>query len=346
MSLLKFSPKGIYCPRADVYIDPWRPVDRAIISHGHADHAKWGMKHYLCHHLTVPILKLRIGSDISVEGKAFGEQFIINGVTFSLHPAGHIIGSAQVRVEYKGEVWVFSGDYKTQHDPYLNAFEPIKCDTFITESTFGLPIYKWKPFISLNTEMNNWWSKNKDEGKISIISGYSLGKAQRLICGLDTSIGKIFTHGAVENMNEVLRYDGNLIPNCTRITRDTLPSEFEGGMVIAPPSALFSSWVNKFKPHSKAVASGWMALRGARRRRNADKGFVVSDHADWEGLNEAVMATGAENVFVTHGYTDIFAEWLRSKGLNAKPVVTEYEGELSEIGESANKDEEPEQAVA
>ncbi len=274
--LLAFNERGIYCHQADVYIDPWKPVDRAIITHGHADHSRYGHRHYLTHHRNVPIIKHRLG-DISVEGVEWNKPFSINGVTFSLHPAGHIIGSSQVRVEYKGEIWVFTGDYKTEDDGLCTPYEVVKCHTFITECTFGLPAFKWKPQDQVFNEINHWWQENKKEGKTSVIFGYSLGKAQRLIKHLDPSIGKIYTHGAVENMTEVIRPLVDL-PSTQLITKETKKQELLGNIVVAPPSAHGSPWIKKMVPYVTATSSGWMAFRGARRRRAIDKGIVLSDH--------------------------------------------------------------------
>ncbi|MEM9648606.1 MAG: DNA ligase-associated DEXH box helicase, partial [Bacteroidota bacterium] len=202
--LLAFTDKGIYCAAAKVYLDPWKPVDKAIISHGHADHSRWGHQQYITHKRNVPIVKHRLGN-VSITGKDWGETFVINGVKFSLHPAGHIVGSSQIRVEYKGEIWVFTGDYKIEDDGLATPYETVKCHTFITECTFGLPAFLWTPQEEVFRDINEWWANNKANGQTSVLFGYSLGKAQRLLKHLDPSIGKIFTHGAVENMNEVIR---------------------------------------------------------------------------------------------------------------------------------------------
>lgn len=342
MPILEFRTKGLYCPQADVYIDPWRPVQRALITHGHADHSRWGHEHYLCTHAAKPVIQYRLGQAINIQSVAFGESLVINGVKFSFHPAGHIIGSAQIRMEYKGEVCVVSGDYKTQEDGLTEAFEVVKCHTFVTESTFGLPIYQWEEQAKVARDINEWWLKNKQEGKVSLIGGYALGKAQRILVCLDPSIGQIFTHGAVENVNEVLRHQGVRLPKTTRVTMQQKKADFTGSIVIATPSALQTTWGRKFGEVSTAIASGWMSLRGARRRRSVDRGFVLSDHADWQGLNEVILATGAEQVFVTHGYTNIFKKWLNGQGISAEEVKTEYEGELSEINESTLEEVEQE----
>ncbi|WP_034893426.1 ligase-associated DNA damage response exonuclease [Gillisia sp. Hel_I_29] len=334
--LLAFNDKGIYCAEADVYLDPWRPVDKAIISHGHADHSRWGHKQYITHHTNVPIIKHRLG-DIQVTGKAWDESFVINNVKFSLHPAGHIIGSSQIRVEYKGEVWVFSGDYKTEDDGVAVPYEPVKCHSFITECTFGLPAFKWLPQDQVMSDINNWWQQNREDGRTSILFGYSLGKAQRLLKFLDPSIGKIYTHGAIENMTEVIRPMLEL-PETIRITRDTKKEEFKGNIVLAPPSAQGTTWIRKMVPYVTASASGWMAFRGARRRRAIDKGFVLSDHCDWQGLLTSIKATGCEKVICTHGYSDIFSKYLTEQGYDARTEATQYEGELGEL-ETKNEQE-------
>lgn len=326
-SLLTFTKKGIYCPAGDFYIDPWRPVKRAIITHGHSDHARWGMDSYLAHQDSEPILKLRLGSKIPLQTIDYHESISINGVKVSLHPAGHIIGSAQVRVEHRGEVWVASGDYKTHSDPVATDFEPVKCNAFITESTFGLPVYRWRPEAEIMQEINAWWKQNQSNGKTSVIFAYSLGKAQRIIAGLDQSIGTIFTHGAVENTNQAFREFGIALPPTTLVHKDIPKASFKGNMVIAPPSASGNPWMRNFNPYVAASASGWMALRGARRRRNMDKGFVLSDHADWDGLLTAIKETGCSKVIVTHGYTDIFARYLNELGYDASTEKTEFSAE-------------------
>lgn len=333
--LLHFNNKGIYCKQADVYLDPWKPVKKAIISHGHADHSRWGHQHYITQHTNVPIIKHRLG-DINVSGVDWGESFSINGVKFSLHPAGHIIGSSQIRVEYKGEVWVFTGDYKTEDDGIAVPYEVVKCHSFITECTFGLPAFKWQPQQEVFDDINAWWQQNKQDGNTSVLFGYSLGKAQRLLKHLDTSIGKIYTHGAIENMNQVIREITSL-PETSRITKDTKKQALKGNMVIAPPSAHGSPWIKKMVPYVTASASGWMTFRGARRRRAIDKGFVLSDHCDWQGLLHAIKATGAEKIICTHGYTDIFSRYLNEQGLDARTEETQFEEENAELDKVSQK---------
>ncbi len=321
--MLTFHPSGIYCAAGDFFIDPWRPVDRAVITHAHSDHSRWGMKHYLAHNDSLPVMRHRLG-DISVEGMAYGEVRQINGVKVSLHPAGHIIGSAQVRVEHRGEVWVVSGDYKTTPDATCTPFEPVKCHQFITESTFGLPVFHWQDEGEVFNAINAWWARCRADGKNAVLYAYSLGKAQRLIKGVDAGIGPIVCHGAVENTNAVLREAGMELPPTIRAVREHKKGDFTGALIIAPPSADGSAWLKRFAPYETAFASGWMQLRGTRRRRNMDRGFVLSDHADWLGLLSAVEATEAEHIHVTHGYSEIFAAYLREKGRNASVVTTEY----------------------
>lgn len=324
--LLVHTALGLYCPKADVYLDPWKPVKKAILSHGHADHARWGSSSYLCTPTAAPVIKYRLG-EINLQTLPFGEEKLINGVSFSFHPAGHILGSAQIKVSYKGEIVVFSGDYKTANDGFSEAFEPVKCHTFITESTFGLPVYHWQDQKWVFNEMEEWCKNNRNNGHLSILYGYSLGKAQRILQGLPESIGPIFTHSTIEAVLNVMRNQGVSLKNTIPVNEHLTRADLLSGVIIAPPAVQNSNWLKKFEPIRNGVVSGWMALRGARRRRNADKGFVLSDHADWEGLNEAISLTGAENVFVTHGYTDILSKWLIDKGLNAHPLETNFEGD-------------------
>jgi putative mRNA 3-end processing factor len=329
-NLLHFTKKGIYCPQADIYIDPWGGVEKAVITHAHSDHARFGNKYYLAHKQTVPVLKYRLGSSIKAKGIEYDETLDINGVKLSLHPAGHMIGSAQVRLEYKGEIAVVSGDYKLQDDGISAPFEIIKCNTFITESTFGLPIYKWKEQKEIVDEVNNWWRGNVKNGKASVLMGYALGKSQRLLNNLDSSIGKIYAHGAVQNLNDIFIKEGIALPIAERVI-SARKADYRGAMILAPSSVMGSPWLKRFEPYSIANASGWMAVRGSKRWMSVDRGFAISDHADWNGLNEAVELTGAEKIYVTHGFTEVFVKWLREKGYDAQELKTKFvnEGEES-----------------
>ncbi|MCG6883619.1 MAG: ligase-associated DNA damage response exonuclease [Silicimonas sp.] len=323
VSVLTFTERGIYCPAADIYVDPWKPVDRAVITHGHADHARAGMGRYLATSEAAPVLRHRLG-EIALDTVGYGETVTVGGARISLHPAGHVPGSAQVRVEVGGEVWVVSGDYKLETDGISAPFEPLACDTFISECTFGLPVFNWAPPEEVAAEINRWWAANAAEGRFSICGAYSLGKAQRILAALDPSIGPILCHGAIEGTNRVMRRQGIALPETVQVTPDLDVKSVPGAFVLAPPSALGSTWAGRFRPASTAFASGWMALRGVRRRRSADRGFVMSDHADWGGLNSAIAATGAERVFVTHGYTSVFRRHLAEQGYDAGVVATEF----------------------
>ena len=327
--LLSFTDRGIYCARGDFYIDPWRPVDRALITHGHADHARPGHGAYLATDLAAPVMTHRLGA-IRFETVGYGARRDIGGVTVSFHPAGHVPGSAQIRVEYGGEVWVVSGDYKLDNDGLSTPFEPVSCHAFITECTFGLPVFKWAPQAEVVGQINDWWRSNAASGRTSVLGAYALGKAQRILSHLDPGIGPILTHGAIEATNQVLRAQGIVLPDTVQVTAEVTAKSHPGGLVLATPSALGTTWMKRWGPTSTAFASGWMRLRGVRRRRAADRGFVMSDHADWPGLNAAIKDTGAERVFVTHGYTSVFRRWLEEQGYDAQIVTTEFEGESLE----------------
>jgi putative mRNA 3-end processing factor len=334
--------EGLYCVPGDFYIDPWKPVGRAVITHAHGDHARQGHTHYLASDASVNILKSRLG-DITIQGLPYGERIVHNGVTVSLHPAGHVLGSAQVRMEHEGEIWVASGDYKIEPDATCAPFEAVRCDTFITESTFGLPIYRWEPEQQVFDEINRWWRGNVEAGRTSVLYAYAFGKAQRLLSGLDPTIGPIVCHGAVEPLNRVYREGGVALP-ATQLVGETSKEDMKRAIVLAPPSAAGSTWTRRFGDYSDAFASGWMLLRGARRRRGVDRGFVMSDHADWPGLLGAIHATGAQQVIVTHGSIPVLVRWLCQIGLDAKAFDTEYgEDDDESVGEAAPAVEAPEQ---
>ena len=331
-------PEGLYCPPGDFYIDPWQPVDRAVITHAHADHARVGHGHYLASHDSEGVLRARLGQDITLQTLAYGDAIQHHGVRLSLHPAGHVLGSAQVRLECGGQVWVVSGDYfLSGHDDEANAtcppFEPVRCHCFITESTFGLPIYRWARQQSVFDEINAWWRRNADAGRPSLLMGYSFGKAQRLLAGVDASIGPIVVHGAVEVLNTAYRAAGVALPPTLRVTDVPDKAMLRRALVVAPPSVQRSPWLKRFGDFSDAFASGWMQLRGTRRRYGVDRGFVLSDHADWPGLQRAIAATGAERVIVTHGYEAVMVRWLQEQGLRAEAFVTEYGDEALEAPE-------------
>ena len=338
MDLIVPRPEGLYCPPGDFYVDPWRPVARAIITHGHSDHARSGSESYLCHHASVPILRRRLG-DASLQGLAYGDTVDRNGVKISLHPAGHILGSAQVRMEFRGEVWVASGDYKLEADGTCAAFAPVRCDAFITESTFGLPIYHWRPQVETHDEINRWWRDNAEQGRASVVFAYSLGKAQRILRHLDPETGPIVCHGAVEPFNGIYREQGVALTPTLTVNDGLSRKQLARALVLAPPSAAHSPWLRRFGGHSDAFASGWMQVRGNRRRRGVDQGFALSDHADWPGLLQAIEATGATRVFATHGGVAPLVRYLQENGLDAQAIAAEY-------GDEGLEDETPAEADA
>lgn len=319
MDLIEFRPEGMFVPPANCYIDPYKPVLKALITHAHSDHARWGMQEYIAEKSGLPLLKHRLG-DVLLKGFDYNEPFEINGVKFSFHPSGHVPGSAQIKVEYQGEVWVAAGDYKVVDDGLSKPFEAQKCDVFITESTFAMPVYRWKPQDEIMDEINSWWKENQEKGYCSVVFAYSLGKAQRILQGVDHSLGRVWVHGAVANMNEACEAGGYQLKDWSPIPAQAESKQFRKDLVIAPPSAAGTSWLKKFEPYSDAQASGWMAVRGTRRRLSADRGFVLSDHADWPGLIDAVKKTEASRIIVSHGFTDVFARYLNENGWKAQAI--------------------------
>ena len=323
--VLQLTPNGLYCSGGDFYIDPWRPVNRAIITHAHADHARAGSSSYLCVREGKSLLKKRLDSEADIETLEYGEILTINSVRLSLHPAGHILGSAQVRIDKGGEILVVSGDFKTDADPTCKPYESLRCHTLISECTFGLPIFKWPSPEQVLREIDAWWRANREQNRTSILFAYALGKAQRILAGLNSAIGPVLTHGAVEKINRCYREAGVRLP-ATRyigeLEKDKLPA---GALVIAPPSADNSLWMRRFRHRSRAFVSGWMRIRGNRRRNSVDRGFVLSDHSDWDGLVRTIKNSGAEKIQLTHGYAADMARWLQEKGFDAQ-VIPEGDG--------------------
>ena len=325
--LLQHTPRGLYCAAGDFYVDPWRPVARAVITHAHSDHARPGHGAYLATPDALGVLRARLGERATIDTLPFQQTVVINGVNVSFHPAGHVLGSAQVRIEHRGEVWVVSGDYKLDPDPTCAAFTPVRCHTFVTESTFGLPIYRWRTPELMFGEINSWWAENAAAGRASVVYAYAFGKAQRILASIDAGIGPIICRGAVEVLNRAYRDAGVPLPATSLVT--DLPKDFDltHALVVAPPSASGSPWLKRFGEHSDAFASGWMAVRGARRQRGVDRGFVISDHADWPSLLTAIRESGASRVLVTHGSVPVMVRYLREMGLDADALETEFEGE-------------------
>lgn len=327
-------PQGLYCVPGDFYIDPWQPVERAVLTHAHGDHARAGHRHYLAAAPGAAIVRRRLG-DIALDTLRYGETIEHNGVRLAFVPAGHILGSAQVRLEYRGEVWVISGDYKLQPDGTCAPFEPVRCDVFITESTFGLPIYRWRPAAEIFAQMQQWWAANAEAGRASVLFCYALGKAQRILHALDAATGPIVCHGAIEPLNALYAEQGIGLAPSVNVAAIGDRAALRRALVLAPPSARNTPWLKRFGTHSDAFASGWMQVRGPRRRRGVDAGFVLSDHADWPGLLDAIAATGAQRVLVTHGQVHVLVRWLQEHGIDAAALATEYGDDDSE-GDAAD----------
>jgi putative mRNA 3-end processing factor len=321
MAVLELRPPGLYCAAGEFYIDPWRPVERAVLTHAHADHARRGHTRYLAQRDALGVLRTRLG-DVTIEGVGYGQTVTLGSARVSLHPAGHVLGSSQVRVEVGGETWVVTGDYKLDPDPTCIPFEPVRAHTLITESTFGLPVYRWATHRQLFDGIDAWWRKNADAGRPSVIFAYAFGKAQRIIAGVDPTIGPIVCHGAVEVLNRCYREAGVALPPTTMVSEVVDRTQLERALVVAPPSAQSTPWMRRFAGASDAFASGWMQLRGARRRRAVDRGFVLSDHADWPGLNRAIDESGAQRVYATHGYAESLARYLTERGLDGRTFGT------------------------
>lgn len=316
-NLIRLTKYGLYCPIGDFYIDATGRVDRNIVTHAHSDHARPGHKHYLTHHHSEPLMRVRLGKSISVQSMAYGESVSMNNVRVSFHPSGHIFGSAMVRVEYEGEIWVVSGDYKLEEDGVSEPFAPVSCHTFMSESTFGLPVYYWPDQDEEYRRINHWWQQNKTDGITSILFAYSLGKAQRLLKNIDSTIGPVYVHKTITDMNDVLRSYGINLPKTITIQASTTPDELSGNLIIAPPSFYSGNVARDLKMVSLGMASGWVQTGRHMGSGGADKGFILSDHADWDGLLSAIQATGAERVVTMHGYTAELSRWLNTTGFSS-----------------------------
>lgn len=316
--LIEQTPRGLYCDAGGFYIDPHLSVERAIVTHGHTDHARGGMKSYLTSRSGEPIVRRRVGVRASIETLEFGEQIKINDVTVSLHPAGHILGSAQVRVEHKGEVWVVSGDYKTEPDQTCETFEPVRCDTFITESTFAQPKYKWRPQSEIFARINDWWQLNAMWGRATVLFGYSLGKAQRLLAGADPSIGPILVYHTVDSFCTAYKLSNITFPEYQIIDESTIANyRGKGALIIAPSEIRKTGILDLIGEYETGFASGWMLSKSSMRSMMYDAGFALSDHADWEGLLSAIKQTGAHRIFSMHGFTDTLTTYLKTQGYDA-----------------------------
>ena len=320
--LFKISEAGLFCPRGAFYVDPWGAVSTAVITHAHADHAVKGSRRYMTAEPGRRILWSRMGQHAKIEPLAFGESTDLNGVKVSLHPAGHILGSAQVRAEYKDEVWVISGDYKVAPDVTCAAFEPIRCHTFVTESTFAQPVFRWEPQQVTFAKIHDWWRSNQELNRASFLYSYALGKSQRILAGIDPSIGPIFVHRDIETVNEIYRQSGVTLPR-TRVPNEGMTIEEWGqSLILQPPSARWAQGFPHLGHFASAFVSGWMMLPQGSHSRGVQDGFPLSDHADHGELLSAITATGAERIMVTHGYIDEFVSELKSLGFDAVPMKT------------------------
>jgi putative mRNA 3-end processing factor len=331
--LIAPSSRGLSCERGGFHIDPWRPVPLAVVTHAHSDHAAGGSGEYVCTPAVAEQLRLRLGAGTPTREVAFGEAIDLGRTRVTLIPAGHTLGSAQALVEdASGERWVVTGDYKRDADATTEAFEVAPCDVLLTESTFGLPIFRWPDPSAVAAELNAWWRANREAGRTSVVLAYALGKAQRVLGALDPSIGPIGAHGAVLPMCEAYRRFGVALPEVAHASEETAAALKGAGLIVAPPSAMSTTWPRKFaglEGTRVAMASGWMAIRGRRRWRAVDRGFVLSDHADWAGLVRTVRESGARRVGVTHGYASALARWLGEHGWESFVVPTRWEGEAA-----------------
>jgi putative mRNA 3-end processing factor len=321
---------GFYCAAGDFYIDPWLPVPRALITHAHGDHMRPENLAYLAVADGLPLLRARLGAEATIDTMRYGEVRRIGSVDVSFHPAGHVLGSAQIRIAHAGTVTVVSGDYKLARDPTCTPFEPVRCDTFYTESTFGLPIFRWDDSATTLQSILTWWERNRADRRASVLFAYALGKAQRILAGLVELAGElppVFCHGAVERINAAYRESGIALPPTIAVADAPADAHWANALILAPPMVQGSAWMGRFEPYRTAFASGWMTIRGTRRRRHLSRGFVLSDHADWDELNRAIDATGARDVWVTHGYRDELARWLTERGVTARGLETPFEGE-------------------
>jgi putative mRNA 3-end processing factor len=332
--LVTLTSEGLYCPLGGFHIDPWRPVERALITHAHGDHARRGSRHYDGALSGLGLLRRRLGPDAVVEGHELGAPLTLGQTTVSFHSAGHVLGSAQIRIEAGGEVWVISGDYKRDPDPSCAPFEVVPCDVFVTEATFALPIYRWDPIDHVMDGLLAWWDANAGAGRASVLCCYALGKAQRVLAELSERTDRpVFVHGAIDALLDAYRDQGVNLAQTVPVGPRRKGESFAGELILAPPSAFGSSWLRRFGDVGTAFASGWMRVRGNRRRRGFDRGFVLSDHVDWPALLRTIEQTGARRVLATHGYSDTLARYLREIGMAAEPLQTLF-GEEAEDAET------------
>lgn len=325
--LIKVSKLGLYCAAGDFYIDPWQPVARAVITHAHGDHLRGGSAEYFIAAAGVGLARLRLPPDAVIRPLGYGHFLSFGDTRVSLHPAGHVLGSSQIRVERAGHVWVVSGDYKRDPDPTCEPFEVVPCDVFISEATFALPAYRWVDTPTVAREILSWWHENRRRGRASVLFAYALGKAQRVLAELHALTDDVvFVHGAVAGLTDVYREHGISMLK-TRPATVAGKANYAGALIVAPPSAAGSPWMRRFGDHRTGFCSGWMRVRGDRRRRGYDRGFVLSDHADWPSLLRTCRESQARRILLTHGYTDALCRYLREQGVDAAALRTEYGAE-------------------
>jgi putative mRNA 3-end processing factor len=326
--LLLATEAGLYCPAGDFYIDPQRPVPRAVITHAHADHARPGMGHYWGSRQGEGLLRARLGRAAAITALDYGQRLALGGVTLSLHPAGHVLGSAQVRIEADGEVWVVSGDYKRCPDPSCAPFEVVPCDTFVTEATFANPRYVWSAPADITAEILTWWRQCRAAGQTAVLFCYALGKAQRLLAELAGLVDAetwarveaepVLLHGAMTTPVALYRKAGVRLLPTAAVGTPPRGSQFAGRLVLAPPGARGTPWMRPFRPLQTAFVSGWMHTPDSARQRGYDRGFTMSDHADWPGLLRTIEQTGARRVRTWHGDSTALLAHLQVQGLDAQ----------------------------
>ena len=328
MTLVVQTPEGLYCPAADAWIDPWRPVPRALITHAHADHARAGCGEYWAIGRAEGVLRRRLGQNISLHPLSYGDVLRLGDAEVSFHSAGHVLGSAQIRLRAGGETWLVSGDYKRDPDPSCDPFELVDCDVFITEATFGMPIYRWPSGTLVAQELLKWWQEAPE--RASLLVCYAFGKAQRRLAEL-ALLGindEVLLHGAMVPITQAYRDQGIAMVPTQPVSALPRQTDLSGRLILAPPSAHRSPWMKRFKAPQTGFASGWMAVRGARRRRGYERGFVLSDHADWAGLVQTVRQSKAQQVYVTHGQSEVLARYLNEvEGISSEPLATLFQRE-------------------
>jgi putative mRNA 3-end processing factor len=311
--LIKYKDGNLYCELADIWIDPSKPVKRALITHAHFDHFTFGCEEYFSTKETAILIKKRVEDDLNIKEFDYGEEFKVNGINISFHPSGHILGSSQIRFIFAEEKWLITGDFKLQNDETCKKYEIVKTDYLISECTFGLPIFKWDETKKIATNISNWITNSPD--KTSLLFCYSLGKAQRLLNEISKTNfeGNIYSHKSIHKMNDCYRQLGICIKDTIKIENKKKIDQLKGNLILLPPSLSKGSYLKNLKNIQTAFASGWMSIRALRNRSGYDKGFAISDHADWNGILEVVKKSEAKNVFFHHGDSEVLSKYLSEK---------------------------------